>query len=121
MPLELSDYDIALIPMGMLMMFPSLTKFVSKSHGWARVERLVKTLEQIGRLEVLTVALMRCLDNGKESAENEALPVSPHLFLGLVRERGWVYPFIELTSRLFPQEHWAQFFCTPLSSTLEAV
>jgi len=82
MPLELYDYDLALIPMGMLTMFPSLTKFVSKSPVWARLERLVKILEHMEQLEVLTVALMKCLDNRGESANSGVQPVSPFLSRG---------------------------------------
>jgi len=82
MPLGLLGYDIALIPMGMLIMFPSLAKFVSKSPVWSRLERLVNHLGRTpGPVEVLTVELMRCLNNTVESTGHGVLPVSTHVSL----------------------------------------
>ena len=70
LPLKLSDYDPGLISIGMLMIFPSLTKFVSESSTWARLEVLVKDLGQVSQLAGLTEKFIGFLNDIRESAEN---------------------------------------------------
>ena len=96
MQLQLFDYDPALISMGMLMLFPSLTKFVSVhlSPTWTRLESLVKVLGQMNGLAILTEQLMKCLSEARESVDDWAptrSSVSPRLFFGSTGERGSFY------------------------------
>ena len=68
----LADHDIALISMGMLMIFPSLVKFSTISRAWAEVEVMVQALGQVGeQLTAYTAAnFMRILNEAREQAEN---------------------------------------------------
>ena len=70
MYIELADYDPELISMGMLMIFPSLTKFVTRSPAWGRLETLVKGLRQVEGLATLTEKFMTRLNEVGESVEN---------------------------------------------------
>ena len=62
MPLNPSNYDSALISMGIQMIIPSLTRFGSMSPVWARLEVLVVALGQVEELVGLTDQPMRSLD-----------------------------------------------------------
>ena len=99
MPIELVDYDPGLISIGMLMIFPSLTNFVTKSPTWGRLEPLVKALGQAEGIVDLTEKLTMCLSEVRES-EGNGIPgrsaVSFHLSSGLAGESGWVYLFIDV-------------------------
>lgn len=44
---KLADHDPAFISIGMLMIFPSLVKFTTKSSAWVEVEVMVKGLVQV--------------------------------------------------------------------------
>jgi len=70
MRLELSDYDPALISIGLLMIFPSLTEFVSDVPLWARLGVLVEVMGQDSELGVLTERFMGLLNDVRESTEN---------------------------------------------------
>ena len=93
MRLELPDYDPILISMGMLMIFPSLTKFVSVqlSPAWFLLEMLMKVMAQIGEVSIVTEQLMRCLGAARESVD-DGVPmrsaVSSRLSSGLTGKRG---------------------------------
>ena len=91
MPIELADYDPRLISMGMLMIFPSLTNFVTKSPTWSRLEPLVKALGQTEGIVDLTEKLMMCLRAVREPV-GDGTPgrsaVSFHLSSGLAGECG---------------------------------
>jgi hypothetical protein len=121
---KLSDYDPGLISMGMLMIFPSLTKFVTRSPTWTQLEVLVKALGQVGGVVTVTEGLMECLNGVRESVENGVVPVrsavSFCLSFGLSGGRGWACLFIDVTLRSLPQDEIARIFCKPLSLTLGA-
>ena len=92
MYIELSDYDPALISMGMLMIFPSLTTFVTRSPAWGRLEVLVNGLRQVEGLAALTEKFMMCLNVGElvENGVTVRSIVSSHLSFGLaVSMDGW--------------------------------
>lgn len=60
---QLADHDHTLISIGILMIFPSLARFVSSSPVWAKTEVTVRALGQIGgSLAVMTENFMRVLD-----------------------------------------------------------
>ena len=93
MPLKLSDYDPILLSMGMLMIFPSLAQFYSRSRGaWVRLQALVVTLGKVEVVATLTEQLMQSLDKvraesvgGGDSAGLAA--VSSHLPFGSTCKR----------------------------------
>ena len=96
MHLVLSDYDPALISMGMLMIFPSLTKFFSEhlSPTWARLELLVKDFGQVKGIAILTEQLMKCLSEARESVDDGITmrsAVSLGVSFGLTGERGSIH------------------------------
>ena len=71
MHFEMSDYDPVLISIGMLIIFPSLTKFITKYFErsgpvWDRLEILVGLLGQTDTTEELMV----CLNGARGPAEN---------------------------------------------------
>ena len=70
MSIELTDHDTTLISMGMLTIFPSLSKFVSRSPRWAQLGVLMKIFGQIEGLTAVTENFMRCLNEVIESVEN---------------------------------------------------
>ena len=120
MYIELSDYDPALIAMGMLMIFPSLTEFVTRSPAWGRLEVLVMGLKQVGGLTALTKNFMACLNEVRESVEN-GVPVrsavSSRLSFRSFTKCEWVFLCIDATLCPFSQEDIARIFCGPLSGT----
>jgi hypothetical protein len=124
MYITLSDYDPGLISMGMLMIFPSLTKFVTTSSAWARLEYLVNALRPARGLAVMTEKFMGCLNEVRGLAENGVVPVrsavSSRLSFGLSGGYGWVCLFIDVTLRSFLQDEIARIICEPLSLTLGA-
>ena len=74
--IELVDYDPALISMGMLMIFPSLNKFVkrplsyTRSLAWDQLEVLMKTFRQNGMAANFTEKFMMHFNEARESGEN---------------------------------------------------
>ena len=118
MHVRLSGCDPVLISMGILMIFPSLTEFVTWSPAWDRLGVLVTGLRQMERLPALTEKFMAFLNEARESVEN-GVPapsaVRPHLSLGLTGEYGWVFLFIDVTLCFFPQDEIACMVCEPLS------
>jgi len=91
----LSDYDHVLVPMTLLMIFPSLSNFESMSPAWGALEALVKLLGWIQDLAVLTERLVRCLGEARvQSVGNPGVParsaVSSPLSFGLTGKRVWV-------------------------------
>ena len=65
LPLMLSDYDPALISMGMLMIFPSLNMFVSSYSQWIWLGTLVKAMGETEGFGFVTEELMRSLSEVK--------------------------------------------------------
>ena len=100
MTYKLSDQNSTLISIGTLLIFPSLTNFVSTSPGWARLEALVKALGQISGLAVLAEAWMGVLNEVRRLTETGVSAaystVSSPLSFGLTAECGSVYPFIDV-------------------------
>lgn len=81
--------DRMLISVGMLMIFPSLNTFVSRSPAWDRFGALVKLLELVPELSGLTEGLMRLLDEVRtQPVETSRVPansaVSPPILLATV-------------------------------------
>ena len=98
-PLTLADHDPALISIGMLMIFPSLAKFVTRTPTWTQLGVMVKVLGRARGLAAMTENLMKCLNEVRESVENGGpmrSAVSSHLSLG------WACLFIDATPRSFP-------------------
>lgn len=94
--LRLSDYDPAFIPIGMLMIFPSLAKFASVhlSPTWTRLESLVGILGEVRGLAVLTEQLMKRLSEARESVDSGvpvSSAVSTRIPFGLTGEGGFSY------------------------------
>jgi len=69
-PIELYGYDPGLISIGMLVIFPSLTEFVSESPSWYQLEVLVGSLRRNSGLAGLTEGFMRLLNDVRELGEN---------------------------------------------------
>jgi len=68
---ELDDYGPVLISIGMLMIFPSLVKFSTRSPAWAKVEVMVMALGQAGeQVTVMTENFMRVLSEVREQVES---------------------------------------------------
>lgn len=77
MTLGLSKDPPLIISMGMLMIFPSLVKFVTRSPVWARLELTVVTLGQAGeRLTAMTENFVKTLIEARKHAVN-GVPVLP--------------------------------------------
>jgi len=98
MPLELSDYNLALFSMGMLMIFPSLDMFVSRSPPWIQLEALVNSIRQTEGF-ILSEQFMSFLDEVRESVGNDVhmlSAVSCHFFFGSPNVRRRNYPFFRL-------------------------
>jgi len=71
MYLRLDDHDPAIIAIGMLMIFPSLVRFNTRSPIWAKVGLMVRALGQVREmLAVITEGLMKVLSQVREQAEN---------------------------------------------------
>ena len=84
MPIDLSVHNPLFVSIGMLTIFPSLTRFVSSSSAWTRLEVGVKGLGLDPELPALTEKLMGILCRMKaQVAENpellESSAVSPYL------------------------------------------
>ena len=107
MPLELSEYDPALLSMGMLMIFPSLAQFYSpRSRGaWAQLQSLVVLLGKIKAAATVMEQLMLSLDKMRVDSVGGGVPadsaVSSRFPFGLTCEHGWVRLFIDATFCLF--------------------
>ena len=57
---RLANYDLVLILIGMLMVFPSLAKFATRSFAWGKVEVTVKALGKVGeRVTVMADSFMK--------------------------------------------------------------
>jgi hypothetical protein len=68
---KLADYDPMLVSIGMLMIFPSLVKFSTRSPAWAKMEMMVKAMGKVGEpLTTMTENLMETLNEVREHAEN---------------------------------------------------
>jgi len=109
MPLNLSDYDPALISMGIQMIFPSLTRFVSMSPEWARLEAPVVALGRVGGFEDLTEQLIRSLGKLRAESVGGRVPadsaVSSYLPFGSACERRW-FCLLTLLSIRFYRKKW---------------
>jgi len=113
--IKLTDHDTVLISMGMLMIFPSLAKFVSRSPHWAQLDVMVKVLGQVRGMATVTENLMMCLNEARESVEN-GVPVrsavSSRLLVSVVG------PYIDkVTLCSFSQDEIARIVCEPFSLT----
>jgi len=68
---KLDDYDPVLISIGMIMIFPSLVGFGTRSPAWAKVGLMVKAFGLVGEQATeVTENFMRILNEAKEQAEN---------------------------------------------------
>jgi len=120
MPLELSGYDPVLLSFGMLMIFPSLGQFYSRSGGaWVRLQAVAMTLEKVGTVANLTEGLMQSLNKVRTESVGGVVPadtaVSSSLPFGSTCEHGWA------VCSLMLQEKVARVFCEPLSLLLGAI
>ena len=76
--INLSGHSAAFISIGMLMIFPSLTKFVLGCPAWTQLEVLVKDFGLRQELPVLTEKLMKLLSEARvQATENQGVPASP--------------------------------------------
>ena len=83
MRFEPAHHDPRLISLGMLMIFPSLARYITSSPTWAPLDAMVKGLGQIKEIAAVTENLMRYLNEERESVNN-GVPArstvgSPHL------------------------------------------
>ena len=112
-------HDPMLISIGMLMIFPSLTEFVSLHHAWGQLEGLAKLLGPIPVLPALTEKLMRLLNEAKTQAvENPGVPASSAVCFRLFFMS--VGGSTDVPLRSFSQDQIARPFCEPLSRVLRA-
>jgi hypothetical protein len=71
MYVKLGERDPIFIGLGMLMVFPSLSKFVSMSPLWTKLEVVVKGLAMMGESRVtLTENFARCINEARVRAES---------------------------------------------------
>ena len=115
--LDLTGRD-ALFLVGILMIFPSLVKFVTGSPIGARVEVMVKDFGAVGEsLTAVAENMTRVLNEVREQAEN-GVPVpsavSTCLPFGLTREYGSVRTLIDIAHRMnlavlsVRRSHWSE-------------
>ena len=81
-PIELSGYNPALISMGMLMIFPLLDMFISRSSAWIQLQNLLNAMGETEGFGVVTEEFMKTLSEARQLV-GEAVPmrsaVSSHL------------------------------------------
>ena len=98
-----STEDIAVLSIGLLMIFPSLTKVVSTYPDWTQLEVMMKALGLLEGTQAMTENFMRCVKEVREAAENGVLArsaVSSCLSPGLVGECGSACLLILFSVRL---------------------
>jgi len=120
LPLDLSDCNPALFSMGMLMIFPSLTKLASYSPEWVQLEVLVKAMRHDRECEVATEELMRSLSEAMESVGNDIRTLSAvsHIPFCLPSEHGRKCLFIDDSFCSQLQDETARVLCEPIASKL---
>ena len=98
---DFADSDPGLISIGMLMIFPSLTKFGTRSPAWGRLELLVNTLRQTEGTAHLTEKLVMYISRARELARDGTpgrSAVSFHFSSALAAgECEWFRLFIDVT------------------------
>jgi hypothetical protein len=103
MPLRLTDNSTMIISIGMVMIFPSLTKIVSMFPNWTQLEVTMRALGQLEGTPAMTENFMRCIKEVREAAEN-GVParsaVSSCLSPGLVGKCGFACLLILFSVRL---------------------
>ena len=114
---KLDDYDPVFISIGMLMIFPSLVRFGTRSPAWAKLGVTVKAFGLVGeQMKELTENFMRILNEAEEQAENGTptrSAVSTFLPFSFNRECEESVRFIDITLCSFSQEEIARTFCSP--------